>query len=156
MGGKMEAIENTAINRKRRQAGMFIPADVLNAFDVKYLDAGWCRAWVMERLHQVEPFDANKCPRCGTDIPERQMHSFWDCKRIKCDHCGKYFTALTGTFLSGCHFSFREIVLLAFMLALGVADKQIAATLKISAENVRLWRHRFEAISQIKKITSEA
>lgn len=139
----MEAIENTAINRKRQRAGMFVPADVLKSFDAKYLDARWCRALVMERLHHVGQFDANKCPRCGADIPERQMHSFWDCKRIKCSHCGKYFTALTGTFLSGCHFSFPEIVLLAFMLALGVADKQIAATLKISADNVRLWKLKF-------------
>jgi transposase-like protein len=82
------------------------------------------------------------------------MHSFWDCKRIKCGRCGKYFTALTGTFLSGCHFNFREIVLLALLLALGVVDKQIAAILKISSENVRLWRHHFGDLGQVKKIMS--
>jgi FixJ family two-component response regulator len=38
------------------------------------------------------------------------------------------------------------------MLALDIKDKQIAETLKISAENVRLWRHRFSAIEQSKKI----
>lgn len=128
--------------------GSFVPADVLDSFDVEFLDDDWCGTWILNKLHGNE----SRCPGCSADIHERQMRSFWDVKRIKCDSCGKYFTALTDTFLSGCHFDFREIVLLAFMLSLRVVDKQIAATLKISAENVRLWRHRFEAIEQSKKI----
>jgi transposase-like protein len=82
------------------------------------------------------------------------MYNFWDCKRIKCGGCGKYFTALTDTFLSGSHMSFREIILLAFLLGLNVADKQIAAVMKMSQENIRLWRHRFEALARAKKISS--
>jgi transposase-like protein len=78
------------------------------------------------------------------------LQSFWENKRIKCDRCGKYFTALTNTFLSGCHFDFREIVLLAFLLALGVSDNQIATTLKISDESVRLWRLKFKELEKIK------
>ena len=155
----MELTENTAINNMRRDGVVFVPADVRDAFGAEFLDKAYCHAWIMERLHGDQPCmreNNHFCPKCGAVIPVRLMHSFWTGKRVKCDECGKYFTALTGTFLSGCHFDFREIVLLAFMLSLGVADKQIAATLNISAENVRLWRHRFEAISQIKKITSEA
>jgi len=119
------------------------------------LDEKWCKAWVMERLHGDQPWMGNDppfCPGCGSPVPDRMMHSFWECKRIRCDICGKYFTALTGTFLSGCHFSFQETVLMAFMISLGVADKQIANTLKISAENVRLWRHRFDAIARAKNM----
>ena len=138
----MEYTENTAINDKQHLGGVFVPGDVLKAFDVDILDYEKCKMLITERLHHNEA----RCPGCGVDVPERLMHSFWECKRIKCDKCGKYFTALTGTFLSGCHFSFREIVLLAFLLALGVPDKQIAVTLKISAENVRLWKAKFKSL----------
>jgi transposase-like protein len=103
------------------------------------LDDAWCQAWVTEKLHQNNA----RCPRCGKDIPEHLMHSFRDCKRIRCAHCGKYFTALTDTFLSGCHLEFREIVLLSFLLALDVADKRIATILKISPESVRIWKLKF-------------
>jgi transposase-like protein len=144
MGGKMEAFENITINRQQNIRGMFVPGDVLAAFNAEFLDEMWCRAWVLERLHRESP----RCPACEEEIPDRLMQSFCEVKRIRCDRCEKYFTALTGTFLSGCHFSFREIVLLAWLLALKVADKQIAETLKISVESVRLWRHRFEAIAR--------
>lgn len=138
----MEYTENTAIKNKQHLGGVFVPGDVLKAFDVNVLNNETCKMWITEKLHHNEA----RCPRCGASLPERQMHSFLDYKRIKCDKCGKYFTALTGTFLSGCHFSFREIVLLAFLLALRVPDKQIAATLKISAENVRLWKEKFKSL----------
>lgn len=151
----MEVTENTAQQTDNKSRGVFVPADVLRIFGAEFLDGKYCKAWVMEKLHGDQsregaypPF----CPGCDTPLPGRMLQSFWDCKRVKCDSCGKYFTALTGTFLSGCHFSFREIVLLAFLLALGITDKQISPTLKISPENVRLWRHRFEAIDQVQKI----
>lgn len=142
----MEHTENTAINDKRHLGGVFVPRDVLKAFDVNVLNNETCKMWITERLHHNEAH----CPGCGAPLPGRLAHSFWDCKRIKCGKCGKYFTALTGTFLSGCHFSFREIFLLSFLLALGVPDKQIAATLKISAENVRLWRLKFKELERSK------
>jgi transposase-like protein len=130
--------------------GSFALRDIMCSFDADFLAEDHCRAWIMGILHQ----DKSRCPECGADIFRRLLPSFWMGKRIRCRNCGKYFTALTGTFLSGCHFDFREIILLAFMLAVSVDDKQIAATLKISAESVRLWRHRFEAIEQSKQIGS--
>ena len=141
----MEHIKNTAISNKHHQCGVFVPGDILKDFNADFLDDDYCQSWAMGKLHQ----DRLYCPECGDNVPERLMRSFWDCKRITCDRCGKYFTALTGTFLSGCHFSFREIVLLAFLLALGVPDKQIAKILKVSAESVRLWRLKFEAMEKI-------
>ena len=140
----MELTENTAITDNHLLPAAFTPKDVLDAFDVSFLDEHWCRIWILMKLHPVKAC----CPGCRNEIPERLQHSFWNCKRIKCDTCGKYFTVLTGTTLSGCHFDFREIVLLSLLIALGIADKQIATILKISAENVRLWRHRFDAIAQ--------
>lgn len=142
----MEAIENTAINIDsqvfKNAPGVFVPADVLVDFDADFLVENICRYWVLKRLHPAQLV----CPGCGFNIPDNLLRSFWDNKRIKCGVCGKYFTALTDTFLSGCHFDFREIILLAILLSLEVPDKQIATTLKISAENVRLWRHRYEKL----------
>lgn len=136
MGGKMEVTENTAINN---MAGVFVPSDVLRVFNAEFLDEGKCRVWIMWLLHR----DETVCPGCRSPIADQLLQSFWRCKRIHCDSCGKYFTALTGTFLSGCHFSFREVVLLVWLLALGVQDKQIAATLRISVESIRLWKLKF-------------
>jgi len=139
----MELTDNTAIPDKRDSLGLpaaFMPADVLAAFDASFLDETWCRIWVLMKQHPVKA----RCPSCGQDIPTRLKQSFWDCKRIKCDTCGKFFTVLTGTPLSGSHFDFREIVLLSVLIALGVGDKQIAATLTMSTENVRLWKRKFK------------
>ena len=139
----MELTENTANQFDSQSHGVFVPGDVLAVFGADFLDEKLCRDLIMEKLHAPGHVAFCLCPGCSAPIPGRTLQSFWECKRIRCDYCGKYFTALTGTFLSGCHFTFREIVLLAVLLAMGVADKQIAATLKISVESVRLWRLKF-------------
>ena len=160
----MESIHNHAITDTSKSVndvdqniamgnadGVFTPADVLNVFDATFLDEEICRSLVIGKVNtSITPM----CPECKERVNSVLLPSFWKFRRIRCWNCGKYFTALTGTFLSGCHFNFREIVLLAFMLALGVDDKQIAETLKISAESVRLWRHRFAAIEKSKQIES--
>jgi hypothetical protein len=112
----METDKKIAIEQTNQRVGIFVVGDVLGVFAVEFLAEVFCRYWVIGKLH---PDDQMRCPECGANVPDNLLRSFWDAKRIKCDHCGKYFTALTGTFLSGCHFDFREIVLLAFMLALG-------------------------------------
>jgi transposase-like protein len=142
----MEPTNNTAILENKNRLGIFTPVDTLTGFDADFLDEDRCRIWIIKKLYQHQEF----CPGCGFDIPGNLLQSFWENKRIKCDRCGKYFTALTNTFLSGCHFDFREIVLLAFLLALGVSDNQIATTLKISDESVRLWRLKFKELEKIK------
>jgi transposase-like protein len=156
----METIENTAtinnvdqavtsaaaVDCPRRcvnKSERFTPGDVLAMFGADLLDEQRCRIWVLTKIH---PKGAH-CPRCGNNIGPAKfiltLPSFWKGGRVRCDQCGKYFTALTGTFLSGCHLKFREIILLALLLALDVPDKQIAAIIKMSAENVRLWRLKF-------------
>jgi len=147
----MESIQKAAMTKTSDRFGSFVPADVLTEFCASFLDKELCRSFVIGSVSESLP---PICPNCKEKIKRSSLPSFWERKRIKCWNCGKYFTALTGTFLSGCHFDFREIILLTFMLALKVPDKQIALTLEISEENVRLWRHRFEAIEQSKKIGS--
>jgi transposase-like protein len=138
----MELTNNIATLENKNRVGIFTPADIVGSFDADFLAEDSCRTWIMKKLYQ----DQELCPGCGIKIPENLLQNFWENKRIRCDRCGKYFTALTDTFLSGCHFDFREIVLLAFLLALGIEDKRIAATLKVSDESVRLWRLKFKAL----------
>ncbi len=153
----METIENTAIpttdqvktgeakktmrlinlTPQPKSLGLFSIAEVLAVFSAEFMGEHVCRLWVLSKLHRDhQPC----CPGCGEPVAAHLLHSFWNNGRVRCSKCRKYFTALTGTFLSGCHLGFREVMLLALLLALDVPDKQIASTIKMSAENVRLWR----------------
>lgn len=143
--GNMATTEN---NQRSFQLGIFTTSDVLKSFNVDFLDEAWCRAWITEKLHGNEA----RCPKCDWSVSERLESSFWGMKRIKCGRCGVIFTTLSGTFLTGTHLDCRGIVLLALLLAIGVQEKEIARIVDISAESVRLWRHRFEAISLAKNI----
>ncbi len=62
---------------------------------------------------------------------------------MRCCSCGAYFTALSGTFLSGCHLSYRGVVLVSLLVALRIPDVMTALIVGMSRENVRLWRLRF-------------
>ena len=126
--------------------GWFTPADVLEIFNVNFLDNEFAMRWILKRLHP----DGAHCPGCGAAVPEKKLQRFWYNQRISCPDCRKYFTALTGTFVSGCQLDFGGMVLLALLLALGVHDKQIAAIVCMSAENVRLWRIKFNIQARLK------
>jgi transposase-like protein len=158
----MEGAEMTAIDvvdlAPERCHRAFLPADVLKEFRAEILDEPWCRLWILKRLHRRDP----RCPGCDVPVPEKSLQRFWLGARIRCDACGKFFTALTDTFLSGCHLSYQEIVLLGFLLAMdshsmnGISDKQIAELLEISAEAVRIWRHKFSAVDRLQSIQRAA
>lgn len=149
----MEPIESMAIMADHSNPppapgdrGRFTPADVLEIFNVNFLDYEFSRMWILKRLH---PAGAH-CPDCGDVVPEKKLQRFWSNQRISCRTCEKYFTALTKTFISGCQLDFRGLVLLALLLALGVHDNQIAAIVDMSAENVRLWRIKFNIQERLK------
>ena len=93
--------------------------------------------WVLYKLHGTDP---PRCPRCGEPVADNLLRTFWESRRLCCGKCRKMFTALTGTFLSGCHMTFRDIFLLAVLLSFDLADRHIAQIMKMSPENVRLWR----------------
>ena len=117
----------------------FTPDDVRWDFSADFLNETACRLWILKRLHPEGPH----CPACTISVHNKFEQRFWMCARLRC-RCGKYYTALTGTFLSGSQFSFAEIILLAMFFSLHISDREIADILDISAENVRLWRHKFE------------
>lgn len=120
---------------------IFTTGDALRGFGIEFLDEDVCRYWILKEIHNAEI----KCPGCKTILKYFHPHPFWQGKRVRCSKCGKFFTALTGTFISGSHMDFREIMLLAVFLEAGLSNKQIADILKCTDETVRLWRLKFEA-----------
>ncbi|MFA5284511.1 MAG: hypothetical protein WC347_02830 [Smithellaceae bacterium] len=142
----METAKNITSQDNDINPGIFTPREVFAEFNAEFLDDEKCRQWIIEILHP----ENKKCPECGEEILNSLLQSFWDGKRIKCWYCGKYFTALTNTFLSGCHLNFQQIVLMSMLIGLGVPDKVIALIIKISAESVRLWRLKFRELEKIK------
>lgn len=151
----MEVIENNAIvddlthslDGRVTCAGVFTPADALSVFNAHFMDYEFSRIWILKRLHP----DGAHCPGCGADVPENKLQRFWSNGRMACRQCGKYFTALTGTFISGSQLDFRNIILLAVLLALRIPARQIAEMTNMSAENVRLWEIKFAALERMKK-----
>lgn len=142
----MESTNNITMWGYQRALGIFTLGDVRNAFDADFLDIDKCRVWIMERLHGNQAL----CPECCNRINDDQATKFWRGDRVKCPQCEKYFTALTGTFLSGCHFNFRQIFLLYYLIALKFPDKEIARIIKITPESVRLWRLKVKELDKIK------
>lgn len=126
-----------------KQREKITPDDVHRIFTADFLDEGACRSWVLAKLH---PSGA-RCPGCGTELQgEVALLRFWRAERLKCPihECGKFFTALTGTFLAGSHFSFQEIILLFLALKLDLRTRYIAAVVGVNPETVRQWRKRLQ------------
>lgn len=142
----MELTENITQQNVTGPVKYLTPVAITGVFGAEFLDAGACDAYIIESLHG----DCLACPGCGATVAARSFHGLRVENRVRCRRCGKFFTALTGTFLSGTHLSSREIVLLALLLGLGVQDKEVARIIGISAESVRLWRLKFRAQEEIK------
>ena len=129
-----------------QQPGVFDTSDVVSSLCVDFINESSCRDWVLKRLHP----NGACCPGCGVALPEKSLQRFWMADRVKCCQCDKFFTALTGTFLSGCQLDFREVILLAILLSPDITDKIIADVLKMSPANVRIWRAKFEMMGKLK------
>lgn len=147
----METNQSTAINNQpvvgikcSKMVKHFLPGDVFIMFSAEFLDADKCRDALLQLMHGWK----STCPRCCADI---ESPSFWEGKRTRCPACGKFFTAVTGTFINGTHFDFRTVFCLALFLEAGLSHKIIAQLLQISPETVRLWKMKFDAFKTIKK-----
>jgi transposase-like protein len=126
---------------------IFSHKDILRSICDKFFDEQYCRMWILSLLYSDYPL----CPECGMKIPKSKLQRFWNCQRIRCGNCGKFFTALTGTFLSGCHMDFRKLILLAIFLECSFPTKEIAERLHVSAETIRIWKNKFETIVKLKE-----
>lgn len=124
---------------------MVWPDRAFQALNASFLDEDECTRWIIRELHSP----VIKCPRCSMIILDPQrLRRFWSVERLKCERCGAFFTALTGTVLSGCHMSLIEIYLMLVLLGLGVKDKIIADRLNVSQESIRLWRKKLTRSEQ--------
>lgn len=148
----MDILKNIAIINKRPIPGVFLPGDVARKFSADFLDDNACRRWILEKIYDGMEI---ACPKCSVLLTKNRLQRFWLSERIRCQTCGKFFTALTDTFLQGCHLTFREIILLAIFLHFGIHHREIAYILKISAETVRLWEVKFNALQKLKIIEDE-
>lgn len=145
-------MEDTKIAAKienQKSGSSFCMIDTCLAFGPEFLDESACRSWILNSLHKGSVVG---CPECGSELGGSYPQRFWDGKRIRCCNCGKFYTALTGTVLSGCHLDYRSIMLLAVFLFFGVRPDFIAKKLDITTETIRLWRKKFEAIDRINTI----
>ena len=152
----MDVMENIAIIKDEIKGGLganiFLPKDVAKDFAAAFLDEDVCRHWIIKHLH---PESAPTCPNCHTDISDRVLPRYWEGGRICCNTCGKFFTALTGTFLNGCHLNFSGVFLLALFLGINVPLGIVATKLDISEETARLWRNKFRSMKQLRTIEGE-
>lgn len=144
----MEALENTARQDLTKVPGVFTMDAAAGDFGAQFLDETACRRWILTAIHRDRDI---KCPECHMPLNEHAVRRFWEAKRIRCKSCGKFFTALTGTFLNGCHLDFRKIMLLAVLLHFRIRHDVIAGKLAISQETVRLWQKRFQANERLKE-----
>ncbi len=108
-------------------------------FGVRLLDPDECRKAVAEWLHP----EGARCPGCGESIREEdKAHRFAAGERVVCSGCGKRFSFLTGTCLSGSHLDARALVLLAFLAAEGFKVGRMAEILNLDRSTVRAWKEK--------------
>jgi hypothetical protein len=146
----MEPIEIQTKNIEMPRTHVFIPSDVARDFRADFLDEATCRRWILTTIHGD---GENQCPECHITLNGKALQRFWEGKRICCRACGKYFTALTRTFLAGCHMSFSEIILFAVFLHFRISAREIARILRISPETVRLWEIKYRALERVKALS---
>jgi predicted RNA-binding Zn-ribbon protein involved in translation (DUF1610 family) len=126
----------------------FLPADVLDTINKLYFDEDLCRSWILNRIHGVDI----DCPACGFVPQGKMQRNLWLSKRVNCPACGKHFSAVTATFLSGTEFSFAEVYFLGLLLAFGRPVLEIVRVLDTDPGTVRLWKRKFENLELNEKI----
>ncbi len=122
-----------------KHSRLFAVSEVAAIFGPNFLDDEVCRQWILKRLHPAGAF----CPSCGSGMQGRASDRFWQGRPVTCAGCDKDFTARTGTILAGKNLSYREIILVAYLMARGDSNTDIAETVGCNRETVRLWRQQF-------------
>lgn len=147
----MEITENIATTRRsiRRNSssafhGVFTTTTVLQEITPSFFDSRMCKLWIIKQLHPA----GARCPSCYKPISEKVLPKFLDNGKVKCSRCGKFFTALTGTFMAGTHMEFTDIFFLALCLEIGLSVKSVADRIGLDQDTVRLWRDKFRLIKK--------
>ena len=118
---------------------MTITSDIQEFF-VPMLDPDHCREWLIDWLHP----DGAACPKCGY-VPKRRAAARWrKGTRVCCYDCKTYYSAWSGTILSGAHMGPVALVLMFYLMGLGLPEKVIAARLQVSPDTIKLWRNKIK------------
>lgn len=117
------------------------PAECLKDFSADSLSWDHVGRRVIDQLHP----EGQRCPHCGVElVDEKRVDRWYQCERIECKSCGRFFTSLSGTILQSSPLDPREVYLLAVLSALQIPREQIADILSIHKDTVRNWQQRLQ------------
>lgn len=121
-------------------------AACLKVFSADFLIWSEAGRWVINQLHPA----GQKCPHCQEEITDdTRLERWYQCERIQCKACGRFFTSLTGTILQASQLDPREVYLLAVLTELEVPAAKIAAVIDIHKDTVRIWQRKFKALAEV-------
>ncbi len=110
---------------------------LLNTISPAFLDAEQATRWLVHRLHPHGP----ACPHCGCPVASPRRRATWEVLgRVKCTGCGRTFSAISRTPLSGSTLSPRAVLLMALLLLGGHDHKTVAARVGCDRSTVNRWR----------------
>ncbi|WP_320055602.1 hypothetical protein [Desulfuromonas thiophila] len=115
------------------------------AFSADCLRRSVCLEWLAAQLH---PCGA-RCPECGIAIAGRQLQRWKSFDRLQCPACGKFFTVITGTWMSGAKIGPKQVFVLAVLIKMGVAVPVIASAIGVSEVTVRYWADKFKTLEKL-------
>lgn len=116
------------------------------AFSARFLCDEDCARWLSAHLHPEGP----SCPGCGQAGPGgRGAERFSLFQRVQCAECGRFFTAASGTWMSGAKISPRQVMLLAALVAFGTDMETIIRVVGVSEVTVRYWIKKFSTIERV-------
>jgi hypothetical protein len=132
--------------------GVFLPSTIAHDFGAHFLDSECCATWLMSKIHP----DGPHCPGCGVGInDEKRLKALLSDKRIRCPQCGRFFSMLSRSFLSGTHLGCSEIVLLALLLGLDVPIKTVSGLTRQTDETVRTYERKFRMLQIAGRLLQE-
>ena len=122
-----------------------------NAGDLaSFLDEAACREHILQAVHGTDA----RCPGCDVRIQDTStLKNFWGGKRCVCKRCGRWFTALSGTFLQGMQLDFRTVLLIAVLADCphpGLNVSYIARLAGVSPKTVRIWLQRLRLYNSVR------
>lgn len=107
-------------------------------FTYQALDADYCRFLIYRWLHP----DGVRCPHCGADGSPYSSRLNAGLRALCL--CGKWYSAVSGTWLSGCKLDPRKVYMLAFLVREGFSDSRIAEITDMDRSTVWAWRRKLE------------
>lgn len=130
---------------KTKTCRFISPKELIKDFSVNFLDESLCVSYLLQKLHP----SGLRCSHCAKAITDKTtLNNFSALKRCQCKSCKRWFTAMTGTFLQGSHLAVREIILFMLLFGFQVSSNDIARTLSLHPDTVKLWQKKIEALKE--------